>query len=148
MKHPVSDAEAAGPRVLVYSDDPKLRAAVLTAVGSRPAPELGAVEWLECARADEVLALLDAGGVSVAVLDGEARPTGGLGLAKQVKDELVDCPMTLVLIARKDDSWLAKWSMADAVETLPVDPSALSAAIAGLLRLRASAVPVRRTAAL
>ena len=141
-------ASAGGPRVLVYSDDPTLRAAVLTAVGRRPAPELGTVEWVECGRADEVLAVLDGGGVAVAILDGEARPTGGLGLAKQVKDELVDCPATLVLVARKDDAWLAKWSMADAVETLPVDPPALGAAVALLLRQRHSAVPVRRTAAL
>lgn len=145
MTHPTA---ADGPRVLVYSDDPKLRAAVLTAVGRRPAPELGAVEWIECGRGDEFLAEVDGGGVAVAILDGEARPTGGLGLAKQIKDELVDCPATLVLIARKDDSWLAKWSMADAVETLPVDPPALSAAVATLLRQRESAVPVRRTAAL
>lgn len=145
MTHP-TPADAL--RVLVYSDDAKLRATVLTAVGRRPAPELGAIEWVECGRADETLAHLDGGGIAVAILDGEARPTGGLGLAKQVKDELVDCPATLVLIARKDDSWLAKWSMADAVETLPVDPPALTAAVAGLLRQRHSAVPVRRTAAL
>jgi DNA-binding response OmpR family regulator len=145
MTHPTA-AEAL--RVLVYSDDARLRSAVQTAVGRRPAPELGAIEWIECGRGDEVLAYLDAGGISVAVLDGEARPTGGLGLAKQVKDELVDCPATLVLIARKDDAWLAKWSMADAVETLPVDPPALASAVATLLRQRDSAVPVRRTAAL
>lgn len=145
MEHPTN---ADGPRVLVYSDDAKLRGTVLTAVGRRPAPELGSVEWLECGSGDEVIALLDAGGVAVAILDGEARPTGGLGLAKQVKDELVDCPATLVLIARKDDAWLAKWSMADAVETLPVDPTRLATAVASLLRQRHSAVPVRRTAAL
>lgn len=143
---PTSTAD--GPRVLVYSDDAKLRATVLTAVGRRPAPELGTIQWLECGTGDDVLALLDAGGVAVAILDGEARPTGGLGLAKQVKDELQDCPATLVLIARKDDQWLAKWSMADAVETLPVDPPSLVTAVASLLRQRHSAVPVRRTAAL
>ncbi|MCU1587391.1 MAG: Two-component system response regulator [Frankiales bacterium] len=136
------------PRALVYSDDPKTRAAVLTAVGRRPAPELGPVEWLECATGEELLANVDGGGIWLAVLDGEARPAGGLGLAKQLKDELVDCPPTLVLIARKHDAWLGKWSMADAVETLPVDPPALTAAVAGLLRQYAAAVPVRRTHAL
>jgi DNA-binding response OmpR family regulator len=138
--------ESTTPRVLVYSDDPKLRAAVLTAVGRRPAPELGPVEWIECGTAEELLATVDDGGVWVAVLDGEARPSGGLGLAKQIKDELVDCPATLVLVARKDDSWLAKWSRADGVGTLPVDPPALAASVAVLLRQYASAVPVRRTA--
>jgi hypothetical protein len=136
------------PRAVVYSDDPSTRAAVLTAVGRRPAPELGPVEWLECSTAEELLAAVDGGGVWLAVLDGEARPTGGLGLAKQLKDELVDCPTTLVLVARKDDSWLAKWSMADGIETLPVDPPALTSTVAGLLRHYGSAVPVRRTHAL
>lgn len=135
------------PTVLVYSDDPALRDAVRTAVGRKPAEDTGRVEWVEATTGAEALAALDAGGVDVAVLDGEARPTGGLGLAKQVKDELDDCPPTLVLVARKDDAWLAKWSLADAVLPLPVDAPALRAAVADLLRHRANALPVRRAAA-
>ena len=133
--------------VVVYSDAPALRDAVRTAVGRRPASGLGRVEWVEAATGAEVLRALDAGGVDVVVLDGEARPTGGLGLAKQLKDELADCPPTLVLVARKDDEWLAKWSLADAVLPLPVDPRALRAAVADLLRHREAALPVRRAAA-
>lgn len=133
--------------VLVYSDDPKLRDAVRLAVGRRPADDLGAVEYLECATGAEVLKAVDAGGVDVAVLDGEARPTGGLGLAKQLKDELEDCPPTLVLVARKDDTWLAKWSLADAFLMLPIDPFGLTEAVCGLLRHREAALPVRRAAA-
>jgi DNA-binding response OmpR family regulator len=82
--------------------------------------------------------------VDLVVLDGEAWPTGGLGLARQMKDELVDAPPTVVLIARRDDRWLAKWSMADAVLPLPVDAPALTAACAELLRQRESGLPVRR----
>lgn len=133
--------------VLVYSDDPKLRDAVRLAVGRRPAEDLGIVEYVECATGAELLKAADAGGIDVAVLDGEARPTGGLGLAKQLKDEIADCPPTLVLVARKDDAWLAKWSLADAVLALPIDPFALTEAIAGLLRHRDAALPVRRAAA-
>ena len=133
--------------VLVYSDDPLLRAAVLTAVGRRPASDLGRIEWVECTTGRELLKTVDAGGVDLVVLDGEARPTGGLGLAKQLKDELADCPPTLVLVARKDDAWLAKWSLADAVLSLPIDPPSLVDAVAALLRHRAAALPVRRAAA-
>ena len=43
------------------------------------------------------------------VLDGEAVPAGGLGLARQVKDEIYGCPPVLVLIGRPQDSWLAAW---------------------------------------
>jgi CheY-like chemotaxis protein len=132
--------------VLVYSDDPNFRDAIRLAVGRRPAPDLGRVEYVECATGVDVLAAVDAGGIDLAVLDGEARPTGGLGLGKQLKDELEDCPHTLVLVARKDDQWLAKWSLADAVLSLPVDPLLTAAAVADLLRSRAAALPVRRAA--
>jgi DNA-binding NarL/FixJ family response regulator len=134
------------PRVLVYSDDPKLRTAVITAVGLRPGADVGRIDWVECASGAELLAEVDGGGVAVAILDGEARPVGGIGLAKQLKDELADCPATLVLLARRDDQWLGKWSMADALATLPVDASTLPQQVAELLRQRAAAVPVRRAA--
>lgn len=130
--------------VVVYSDDAAVRAQVRTAVGRAPAPDLGRVEWVECSTGAEVLAAVDAGSVDVCVLDGEAWPTGGLGLAKQMKDELSDCPHTLVLIARRDDAWLARWSLADAVVPHPVDPAEITEKVAELLRARESALPVRR----
>lgn len=130
--------------VLVYSDSPRFRDAVTMAVGRRPAADLGPIDWLECSTGAAVLAALDAGGVDVVVLDAEARPTGGMGLAKQLKDELADCPPTLVFVARKDDAWLAEWSLADGVLSLPVDPTTAGAAVAGLLRHREAALPVRR----
>ena len=132
--------------VLVYSDDAAVRDQVRNAVGRQPAPDLGRIEWVECATGPELLRQVDAGGVDVAVLDGEAWPTGGLGLAKQLKDELLDCPHTVVLIARRVDGWLARWSQADAVVPHPIDPGELTAAVAGLLRARESALPVRRSA--
>ncbi len=132
--------------VLLYSDDPHVRASVRTAVGRRPAADLGRVEWVECATGAQVLRAVDKGGVDLAVLDGEAWPTGGLGLAKQLKDELKDCPPTLVLIARRDDTWLAAWSLADAVVPHPIDAPQLTAAVAELLRHRSQRLPVRRAA--
>lgn len=132
--------------VLVYSDDAAVRDAVRTAVGRRPAADLPRLEWVEAATGAEVVAAVDAGGVDLAVLDGEAWPTGGLGLAKQIKDEITDAPATLVLVARKDDLWLASWSLADAVVALPIDAVELAAAVAGALRDRERGLPVRRQA--
>jgi PleD family two-component response regulator len=132
--------------VVVYSDDAKTRAAVRQALGTRPAADLGTVEFVECTTGKALLTLVDAGGVDLVVLDGEARPTGGLGLAKQLKDEIEDCAPTLVLVARKDDAWLAKWSLADGVEMLPVDPFSFAETASRLLRHRESALPVRRAA--
>ena len=130
--------------VVVYSDDAAVRDQVRTAVGRRPAADLGRVEWVECSTGPQVLAAVDAGGVDTVILDGEAWPTGGMGLAKQMKDELADCPPVCVLIARRDDRWLATWSQADAVVSHPIDAPELTTAVAELLRRREAGLPVRR----
>ena len=130
--------------VLVYSNLANVRAQVRTAVGRRPAPDTGRIEWVECASQAEVQHELDEGGVDVAILDGEAQPTGGMGLARQYKYELDDCPPIVVLIARRQDGWLASWSLADAVINTPIDPVESAAVIADQLRRRFSGIPVVR----
>ena len=130
--------------VVVYSDDAAVRDQVRQAVGRRPAGDLGRVEWVECSTGKQVVAAVDAGGVDACILDGEAWPTGGIGLAKQMKDELPDCPPVCVLIARRDDRWLATWSQADAIVTHPIDAPELTGVVAELLRRREAGLPVRR----
>ena len=93
-----------------------------TAVGRRPAPDSARIDWLECATNAEVVEQMDEGGLDLAILDGEAQPTGGMGLARQFKYEIDDCPPIVVLIARPQDGWLASWSLADAVISQPLDP--------------------------
>ena len=127
--------------ILVYSDDRTTREKVRLAVGRRPAADLPQVEFLECATAPAVLEALEAGGVDVVVLDGEAAPVGGLGLARQIKDEIYRCPPVLVLIGRPQDAWLATWSRAEAAVPHPLDPVAVATAVAGLMRRRLSALP-------
>ncbi|GAA1934629.1 hypothetical protein GCM10009716_47120 [Streptomyces sodiiphilus] len=129
--------------VLVYSDDVNTREQVRLAAGRRPAADAPQVEYLECATLPAVLSALEAGGIDACVLDGEAVPAGGMGVCRQIKDEIFDCPPVLLLIGRPQDAWLATWSRAEAAVAHPVDPSELAAALAGLLRERlpASARP-------
>lgn len=121
-------------RVLVYSDAADTRKAVIGALGTRPDPDLPELSFLEVATGAMVFTQLDAGNVDVAILDGEATPEGGLGIAKQMSDEYDPPPPTMVLIARAADRWLADWSRADATASLPVDPIALPAAFSDMLR--------------
>lgn len=130
--------------VLVYSNSADVRAQVRTAVGRRPAPDVGRIEWVECASNADVQRELDEGGIDVAILDGEAQPTGGMGLARQFKFELDDCPPIIVLIARPQDGWLASWSLADAVINTPIEPLESAAAVAEQLRRRVTGIPVVR----
>lgn len=122
--------------VLVYSDDSNTREQVRLATGRRPAPDVPAVEFVECATPAAVVKELDKGGIDVCVLDGEAVPMGGMGVCRQIKDEIFECPPALVLIGRPQDAWLATWSRADAAVTLPVEPVEFAAALAALLRSR------------
>jgi DNA-binding response OmpR family regulator len=122
--------------VLVYSDDRTTREQVRLAIGRRPAADLPRVEYVECATEPAVMKALQAGGIDVAIFDGEAAPYGGIGLARQVKDEIYQCPPVLVLVGRPQDGWLATWSRADAVLSHPLDPAAVAAAVADLLRRR------------
>lgn len=130
--------------VVVYSHRPEVRAAVRTAVGRRPATDVGPVTWLECETGDDVVATVDAGGVDLCILDGEAQPTGGLAVARQLDQEVVDRPSVCVLIARQPDRWLAHWSRAEGTLPLPIDPLTAPVVIADLLRAHAQRPVVRR----
>jgi DNA-binding response OmpR family regulator len=127
-----------GLTVLVYSDDRNTRAAVRTALGRRPAPDLPRVEYVECATEPAVIRAMDAGGIDLAVLDGEAVPAGGMGICRQLKEEIYQCPPVLVLTGRPQDGWLATWSRAEAAISHPLDPVALAETAAALLRPRAA----------
>jgi len=122
--------------VLVYSDDANTREQVRLAIGRRPSAALPPVEYVECATLPAVITELERGGIDLCVLDGEANPAGGLGVCRQIKDEIYRCPPVLVLIGRPQDAWLATWSRADGAVTHPVDPVALSETAAELLRRR------------
>ncbi|RJL31424.1 response regulator transcription factor [Bailinhaonella thermotolerans] len=125
-------------RVLVYSDDASTRAKVRMAIGRRPAADVPLVEVVECATEPAVFKHLESGSIDVAVLDGEAVPAGGMGVCRQAKDEIYRCPPVCLLIARRDDRWLANWSRADAVVAQPLDPIVLAENVAELLRRRAA----------
>jgi DNA-binding response OmpR family regulator len=129
-----------GLKVLVYSDDVTVRQQVILALGKRPHPDLPALDYVEVATQPVVLQQMDSGEIALAILDGEAVPSGGMGIAKQMKDEIFHCPPILVLTGRVDDAWLATWSRADAVVPHPIDPLALAEAVITLLRPR---VPAR-----
>jgi DNA-binding response OmpR family regulator len=130
--------------VLVYSQHPELRAEVRNAVGRRAAGDLGRIEWVECSNYSQVRNQLDSGEISLAILDGDAQPTGGVGLCRQFKNEITDCPPIVVLLMRPQDKWLATWAQADAVIVRPIDPVSTAATIGQTLRAHASAIPVIR----
>lgn len=121
-------------RFAVYSDDVTVREAIVKALGKRvssahPEHEIlhfaTGVALKEFARGKK--------GADLYILDGEAVPEGGMGIARQLKDEIFNCPPTMVIMGRAQDAWLAGWSGADAVLTHPIDPFTLAKSVAQVL---------------
>ncbi|MGD1109361.1 MAG: hypothetical protein ABR885_03600 [Mycobacterium sp.] len=121
-------------RILVYSSNVQTRERVMRALGKQLHPDLPELSYVEVATGPMVVRTMDQGGIDLAILDGEATPTGGMGIAKQLKDELEICPPLLVLTGRPDDAWLATWSRAEAAVSHPIDPIVLGKTVLGLLR--------------
>lgn len=120
--------------MLVYSDDSDTRGQVVLALGTRPHPDLPPFEYVECATEPVVIQHMDTGTVDLAILDGEAVPAGGMGIARQLKNEIYRCPPILVLTGRPQDAWLATWSLADGAVAHPIDPILLAEGVIDLVR--------------
>ncbi len=124
---------ARAPRILLYSDDVSVREQVRLAVGRRLRAGSPDITWHEVATATAVVGAADAGGWDLIVLDGEADKAGGMGLCRQLKNEIYRCPPVLVLTGRPQDGWLASWSLADDAVPRPFDAVELQRAVADLL---------------
>ena len=121
-------------KVLLYSDDRTTRQAVRYALGRRIAADLPEIEIFDTATQPAVIHALETGHYDVAILDGEANPSGGFGIGYQIKDEIPHCPPVVLLVARKDDAWLATWSRAEGVSSYPIDPIRLPRTVAAVVR--------------
>lgn len=127
-----TDGQDAGISILLYSNDRTVRDTVRLGVGDQPAPGVKIGRWTECATPDAVLMEVEKGDFDVIVLDGESQPYGGMGICRQLKNEIYECPPVLVMTGRPVDGWLATWSLADAAVPRPLDPGRLASAIADL----------------
>jgi DNA-binding response OmpR family regulator len=119
--------------VLLYSDDQRTRDRMRLAIGTLPAPDV-MVQFVEASTGAEVIRLVDAGEVDLAVLDGEATPAGGIGVARQLHDEVAYCPPICLAIARPADRWLAAFAQVDATLMHPLDPMTTARTVTQLLR--------------
>ncbi|MBM3691295.1 MAG: response regulator transcription factor [Actinobacteria bacterium] len=124
--------------ILVYSHDAQFRRDVSSALGKRPAADLPEVVNTEVATAPMLWQRLEKEHFDLIIVDADATPAGGLGIARQAKDELFNCPPFLAIIARAQDAWLATWSKAEAVVPKPIDPFVLAETVSTLLRPRAA----------
>jgi len=123
----MSQEESRRLNIVLYSDDVTVRAHVAAALGTRVAPDLAPHSITEFATGPALRLYVDGKArsgdheIDLFILDGEAAPEGGMGVARQLKDELFNCPPVL-------------GSRAEANVLHPIDPFTLAHTVADLLR--------------
>ncbi|MBM9476079.1 hypothetical protein JL107_06455 [Nakamurella flavida] len=122
----------------MHSHRPEVREQIRSAIGRRPAADIGRIDFLDATGVAEVLMAVDSGGVDVVVLDGEAQPTGGIGISRQIHQEAgrrgAPIPPVILVVKRADDRWLATWAQASEVLVHPLDPVTAAETVAHVLR--------------
>ncbi len=119
----------------LYSDDSTVRSSVIASLGKQLDKDLPLHEIKEFATADALRLYVDSKKqVDLFILDAEAVPEGGMGVCRQLKDEVFNCPPVLLITARTSDNWLATWSRAEATVMHPIDPFTIAGKCAGLLK--------------
>jgi DNA-binding response OmpR family regulator len=105
-------------KLLTVSEDPKRHRFVAGALGNA---------WLasEAFNGIEARRLAAEDAFTLVIADETTEPFGAFGLARELK-MLERPPAVVVLLERRQDGWLARWSGADRWLLWPVDPFALA----------------------
>lgn len=98
------------------------------------------VSYTEVWTPQRALALLDEGhDCDIVVADNDTQPSGGFFLSREIKARArmgQDVPPVLLLVAREQDDYLARWAEADAWVLKPVDSFDLAEAVWALVERR------------
>jgi DNA-binding response OmpR family regulator len=113
--------------VLLVSPDPKSRELMALAVRSIERRTGEGIRFLEASDGERGIRIARRERPDVIVADEIASRAGAFALAMGLRDAEAPFPGAIViLLERKHDSWLAKWSGADAWFVKPVDPFELA----------------------
>lgn len=121
-------------KALVISADPGLRKHLRTAMGNVERRTGERWEYLEASNGLGGIRLAWRERPEVVVADEIASGAGAFAVAKDLRGQMEPFPGAIIIVlARPQDAWLARWSGADAWLTRPVDPFELADLLVGLL---------------
>jgi CheY-like chemotaxis protein len=114
-------------KALVISPDPELRRLLQVAVRTTERRTGEPWEYLEASNGIYALKIAWRDRPDLVVADEIASGAGAFAVAKDLRGATEPFPGAVVLVlARAQDEWLARWSGADAWVTKPVDPFELA----------------------
>jgi DNA-binding response OmpR family regulator len=129
-------------KALLISPDPKVRENLRVTLGALEREAGEPWRYLEAADGLEGIRLAWRERPEVVVADEIASRAGAFAVVKDLKGAIEPFPgVIVVVLARRQDEWLAKWSGADAWFVKPVDPFALADTVISLLEQRKAARP-------
>jgi DNA-binding response OmpR family regulator len=110
-------------KVLLVSPDPRSRELMALVVASIERGLATRLEFVEASNGERGLALARRESPDVIVADEIASRAGAFALARDLRGATEPYPgVIMILLERKHDMWLARWSGADAWFVKPVDP--------------------------
>lgn len=129
-------------KALLISADPQLRSTLRVTLGAVERASSEPWRYLEAADGLEGIRVAWRELPDVVVADEIASRAGAFAVVRELKGAIEPLPgIIVVILARKQDEWLAKWSGADAWFVKPVDPFALADAVVSLLERREATHP-------
>lgn len=120
-------------KILLYSDNSEFRANVIEAVGIRPGAGMPKVEWVESATEEGAVMNYKEGDFDLLILDGETQKVGAMALLRRLEVEFDNLPPSITILARQQDSWIAKFSGTTKMLYYPIDPIELQQTVTQLL---------------
>ncbi|MEP7032807.1 MAG: hypothetical protein ABI879_02370 [Actinomycetota bacterium] len=110
-------------KVLLVSPDPRSRQLMALVVASIERRLATRLEFVEASNGERGLALARRERPDVIVADEIASRAGAFAMARDLRGSADPYPgVIMILLERKHDMWLARWSGADAWFVKPVDP--------------------------
>lgn len=96
--------------IMLFSADLHTRETIMDAVGVSGAFDLPPISWLEVATAKAAKLSFEPERFAALVLDAETTQEGGESLSRWLHDHNEKVPPVIMLVARPQDEWLARWS--------------------------------------
>ncbi|WP_279057096.1 DNA-binding response regulator [Mobiluncus mulieris] len=96
--------------IMIFSSDLHTRETIMDAAGISGAFGLPPINWLEVATAKAAKLSFEENRFAALVLDAETTQEGGESLSRWLHDHHDKVPPVIMLVARPQDEWLARWS--------------------------------------
>lgn len=126
--------------ILVYSDNRDMRNTIIQAVGRKVGKNFPEIRYTEAATGPGAILKVEEGNFDLLILDAETPKLGGIGLGKQVRDEVDPDMPFIVLVGRPQDRWLARVAKPNAILDQPVNPRELAGAVKEILEAKQTRV--------